>query len=100
MSDCLLFRYYSNIDDFIDDSDHEFMDAPPIRQAVETSRHFSNAPAASAPRRPIQLRDEMEDCDEFTKVTTQECFEKLVRLRNDVFPLIISANARLQIARS
>jgi hypothetical protein len=58
---------------------------PPVRRGAETSsRHFGH-PASNHDMRPLSnLPDEMEGCDEFEKVTTDDCFEKLVRLRNDV----------------
>jgi hypothetical protein len=72
----------SNADDFIDDtSDHEFLDVPPVRRAAETSRHFSNA---RSERQPIELRNQMDGCDDYEKKNMEECYEKLVRLRNDV----------------
>jgi|SRR5579859_6796801 len=75
------------IDDFIVDDDDLTIEAtvPPVRRAVETtSRHFSTASTSAAARQPIELRDEMTDCDDFERVTTDECFDKLIRLRNDI----------------
>jgi hypothetical protein len=76
------------VDDFIDDgSDFEPLEAsfPPVRRATETSsRYFTHESTGQELRQPSGAQDEMEGCDEFEKVTTDECFEKLVRLRNDV----------------
>jgi hypothetical protein len=55
-----------------------------VRKGAETtSRHFVEAPAAQS-RAPYEPLDVMADCDEFERVTTEECYQKLIRLRNDV----------------
>lgn len=63
---------YADLDDFIDDmSEFERL---PVKRGTETSRHFSTTTS-------IEPSDEP---DEFEKVTMEDCFTKLVRLRNDV----------------
>jgi hypothetical protein len=70
------------VDEFIDDD--EFMEMPAsARHTVETSHHFSRAERSQV---PYQQRDTMADCDEFERLATDECYEKLIRLRNDVVP--------------
>ena len=75
------------LDDFIDDaSEFENLESsfPAVRRGAEThSRHFTDPTPAA--RQPVARVDEMEGCDDFEKATMSECFDKLVRLRNDVF---------------
>lgn len=50
-----------------------------------TSRYFGDmSTVAPETRKPIELKDALEGCDDFEKVTANELFEKLVRTRNDV----------------
>ena len=70
-----------------DDSEFESLEAefPPARRGIETqSRYFSREPKVEEARRPIELTDEMVDCDDFERLTTDECYQRLIRLRNDV----------------
>ena len=81
--------FHSRLDDFIDDaSEFESLNTvfPSAGNGLEsTSRYFTDAPTDTAQsRKPIELKDALEGCDEFEKVTANECYEKLVRLRNDV----------------
>ena len=62
---------YTDADDFIDDMNE--MERLPVRRGIETSRHFSETTA-----------DQGDAPDEFTKVTIEELYEKLIRKRNDV----------------
>jgi hypothetical protein len=60
----------------------------PVRKGAETtSRHFVDAPVTQG-RVPYEPPDIMADCDEFERVTTDECYQKLIRLRNDVRYLV------------
>ena len=92
-------KFSPDIDDFIDDdfTNHDGFDVPPVRRLAETSRHFSNTLNDPVERLPIELRDLMKGCDDFEKVTTSECFEKLVRIRNDVLLLPIYTDFRSPI---
>jgi hypothetical protein len=51
------------------------------RRAVEKSHHFS---CREQSRVPYVQRDVIEDRDDFERATTEECYQKLIRLRNDV----------------
>ena len=61
----------ADADDFIDDMSE--MERLPVRRGVETSRHFS-----------ANTTDQGDEPDDFTRVTTEELYEKLIRQRNDV----------------
>ena len=67
----------ANADDFIDDMSE--MERLPLRRGVETSRHFSGNTA-----------DQDDEPDNFTKTTTEELYEKLIRQRNDVYKHLLS----------
>lgn len=67
----------ANADDFIDDMSE--MERLPLRRGVETSRHFSGSAA-----------DQDDEPDNFTKATTEELYEKLIRQRNDVYKHLLS----------
>jgi hypothetical protein len=67
----------ANVDDFIDDISE--MERLPRRRGVETSRHF-----------PGNTTDQGDEPDDFTKATTEELYEKLIRQRNDVYKHLLS----------
>ena len=69
--------------EFIDDnSDFENYDPP--HRATETSRHFEGTSTAPTHGMPLIPKDDMENCDEFERRTTDELFTDLVWLRNNV----------------
>ena len=67
----------SNADDFVDDISE--MERLPVRRGAETSRHF-----------PANTTDQGDEPDDFTRVTTEELYEKLIRKRNDVYKHLLS----------
>jgi hypothetical protein len=79
-SDSNIIQSYANSDDFIDDvSEFERL---PGKHGAEKSRHFFTTTTAAATTTTIEENDEL---DNFEKVTMEDCFNKLIRLRNDVF---------------
>jgi len=76
-------------DDFIDNgSDLENLAvtrAPRSRQITEnTSHHFRNTAPVPIPQLFMSQRDDMEGCDDFMRAKADECYQNLIRLRNDV----------------
>ena len=75
---------FNEADEFIDDD--QFGDMPAsARHGIEKSRHFFRPDES---RGPYVQRDVMEDRDDFERTTTEECYQKLIRLRNDVYSLL------------
>ena len=90
----VVFGTNSSEDFFYDDDDLENMavthPSRDRRTTENTSHYFKNsAPAQRVEPFPLMSqRGDMEGCDDFSRAKADECYQNLIRLRNDVQSLL------------